>query len=240
MLSHERTGSGPPLLLLHGIGMRWQWWAPCLPALAQRFDVAAVDFPGFGAAPALTAEPTIDALTDAIAAFADELGWERPAVAGISLGGLVGLELAKRGRVASTLALSPAGFATGWERTWLRRSLLAAAAVTRALAPVAGPATATTLGRAGVLGQMVVRPGRIPADEAAGHLRAAADCDILRAIPYVTAADFSADAGLAAPATIAWGTGDRLLFPRQGERALATPSGRGARPARRLRAHRDV
>ncbi len=66
---------------------------------------------------------------------------------------------------------------------------------------------------------MVVRPGRIPADEAAGHLRAAADCDLTRTRAYVRAADFSADAGLAAPATIAWGTGDRLLFPRQGERA---------------------
>lgn len=220
MLSHERTGSGPPLLLLHGLGMRWQWWRPCLPALAARFDVAAVDFPGFGAAPPLTGEPTIAALTDAISAFADELGWERPAVAGISMGGLVGLELARRDRVASVLAISPAGFATGWERGWLDRSLAASQAMTGALAAAADRVTATSAGRTAVFGQVVGRPRRVPPGDAAGHLRAAGDCDFARARVQVVGADCSAPGGLGVPATIAWGTRDRLLLPRQGRRAL--------------------
>ena len=33
-LAHQRRGSGPPLLLIHGIGSQWQVWAPVLDALA--------------------------------------------------------------------------------------------------------------------------------------------------------------------------------------------------------------
>ena len=32
-------------MLLHGIGMRWQWWAPCLDTLARRHEVISVDLP---------------------------------------------------------------------------------------------------------------------------------------------------------------------------------------------------
>ncbi len=48
-LSHHRSGAGEPLVLIHGIGSRWQLWEPILPALRAHFDVVAVDLPGFGA-----------------------------------------------------------------------------------------------------------------------------------------------------------------------------------------------
>jgi pimeloyl-ACP methyl ester carboxylesterase len=51
-LVFERRGSGPPLVLLHGIGSRWQAFAPVLDLLARGFDVWALDLPGFGASPA--------------------------------------------------------------------------------------------------------------------------------------------------------------------------------------------
>jgi pimeloyl-ACP methyl ester carboxylesterase len=218
VLSHERTGSGPPLLLLHGIAMRWEWWTPCLPALAARFDVAAVDFPGFGRSSALAGEPTPAAMTDAIESFCAELGWERPHVAGISMGGLVALELARRGSVASALAISPAGFAVGWERVWLDRSLRATEAAVGALAGQAERLTASAAGRFGLFAQTVGHPGRIPAAEAALFLRGAAESDFARTRPGVVAAEFSGS--LQAPAAIAWGTRDHLLLPRQGPRAV--------------------
>src|SRR4051794_1964269 len=91
-----RRGSGAPLVLLHGIGMSRAVWEPVLPALAERFDVVTVDLPGFGGSAPLPpdVEPHPAALASAVAEFLDDLGIERPHVAGNSLGGWVGLELA--------------------------------------------------------------------------------------------------------------------------------------------------
>ena len=52
--SSSTTGgaAGEPLVLLHGIGSRWQVFAPVLDLLAEDYEVWAVDMPGFGASPA--------------------------------------------------------------------------------------------------------------------------------------------------------------------------------------------
>src|SRR6185312_13363044 len=47
-LAYTRSGSGAPLVLLHGIGLNRSSWNPVVPRLAQHFDVIAVDLPGFG------------------------------------------------------------------------------------------------------------------------------------------------------------------------------------------------
>jgi pimeloyl-ACP methyl ester carboxylesterase len=47
-LSVTRSGTGAPLVLLHALGLSRKAWDPVLPALAARFDVIAVDLPGFG------------------------------------------------------------------------------------------------------------------------------------------------------------------------------------------------
>ena len=48
-INYHRTGSGPPLVLLHGVGHHWQAWEPVIERLAGEFDVIACDTPGFGA-----------------------------------------------------------------------------------------------------------------------------------------------------------------------------------------------
>ena len=47
-LSHERRGSGPPLVLIHGLGSHRQVWTPIVATLARHRDVIALDLPGFG------------------------------------------------------------------------------------------------------------------------------------------------------------------------------------------------
>src|SRR5450631_3167444 len=91
-----RRGAGPPLVLLHGIGGDLGVWEALFDPLAEDFDVIAVDLPGFGRSPALPASivPTPAALAAAVAGLLDELGVRRAHVAGNSLGGWVGLELA--------------------------------------------------------------------------------------------------------------------------------------------------
>ena len=101
-LAYTRSGSGAPLVLLHGIGLNRQSWNPVVPALAQQFDVIAVDLPGFGdSALASPAQAGPRALAEAVAGLLAELGVTTPHLAGNSLGGWVALELAAIRPVAS-------------------------------------------------------------------------------------------------------------------------------------------
>src|ERR687896_271986 len=86
-LDHHRGGSGEPLVLIHGIGHTWRGWKPMFPFLEPRFDVLAVDLPGFGHSPPLPAgtEPTPEALADAVERAMDEAGFDRAHVAGNAL-----------------------------------------------------------------------------------------------------------------------------------------------------------
>src|SRR5215213_2318896 len=122
-LAHVRRGSGPPLVLIHGIGSQWQMWQPVLDRLARERDVIAVDLPGFGDSPPLPGTPSVEALAGAVAELLGELGIERPHAAGNSLGGGVALELGRRGDARSVCVLSPAGFGTMREGRWTRRVL---------------------------------------------------------------------------------------------------------------------
>ena len=102
-LNYKRAGSGEPLVLIHGIGSRWQMWEPVIPLLQPHRDVIALDLPGFAQSPPPPpgTPPGIDSLVRLVAEFFPSLGIERPHVAGNSLGGWIALELAKRGLVRS-------------------------------------------------------------------------------------------------------------------------------------------
>src|SRR4051794_16928831 len=95
-LVHDRRGAGDPLLLVHGLGSRWQVWEPLFDRLATRYELWSIDLPGFGASEPLSngAPTTIQALTDAVEQFAADHGLDRPHIAGNSLGGGIALELA--------------------------------------------------------------------------------------------------------------------------------------------------
>ncbi|HET9658318.1 MAG TPA: alpha/beta fold hydrolase [Kineosporiaceae bacterium] len=106
----REPGSAPALLLVHGLGSARSVWAPVLPELADRYDVIVVDLPGHGASPPLApGEDRIRGIADRLAGSCAELGVRRPHVAGNSLGGWAGLELAADGNAASLTALAPAG-----------------------------------------------------------------------------------------------------------------------------------
>lgn len=111
----HREGSGEPWVLIHGCGASLGCWAPVLPALAVRHEVLAVDLPGFGDTPPLPAgvPSTVPALVDAVEGQFDALGLKSVHVAGNSMGGWIALELARRGRARSVVAIAPAGLAGG-------------------------------------------------------------------------------------------------------------------------------
>ena len=47
-IAYERSGSGPPLVLVHGITESRRSWDPLVPLLAEHFDVVAADLRGHG------------------------------------------------------------------------------------------------------------------------------------------------------------------------------------------------
>ena len=72
-LDHHRGGFGAPLVFIHGIGHTWRGWKPMLPLLEERFDVLAVDMPGFGHSEPFP--PGVDSTAEALAdAVEDEMG----------------------------------------------------------------------------------------------------------------------------------------------------------------------
>ena len=108
-----RAGSGEPLLLLHGFTGTWHHWRPLLDGLAAHFEVIAPTLAGHDGGPPFdeSGPLTFASSADHLERHLDEIGVGTAHVVGNSLGGGLALELAKRGRALSVVALAPAG---GW------------------------------------------------------------------------------------------------------------------------------
>jgi pimeloyl-ACP methyl ester carboxylesterase len=219
-LDHHRGGTGEPLVLVHGIGHTWRGWKPMLPQLERDFDVLAVDLPGFGRSAPLPpgTESTPEALADAVAEAMDEAGFAQAHIAGNSLGGWIALELARRGRALTVVALSPAGlqhkrekgWGTGVLRTmrWLARTVPAPPALLH-----------TAVGRTLYAGPTMARPWRLDPDELAEVLRLFADSPGFEAtLPHTFGRQPRGLDRIECPVLILWGGRDILLIPRQGRR----------------------
>jgi pimeloyl-ACP methyl ester carboxylesterase len=230
-LAYERRGDGPPLVLLHGVGHRWQAWEPVLDALARHRTVIAVDLPGHGDSPPL--EPGLDgrpvvgraavqSMADAVFALLDELGLDRPHLAGNSLGGGLALLAGASGRAATVTALSPAGF---WSARWqfpYARAVFNGAQVTGAALRWLIPSLARSApGRAVLDAAFVASPARMSpeqaVDDAYAFFRAR---DAVAAVLRERVA-FTETVPPDVPVTIAWGSKDRLLPPAQARVARA-------------------
>lgn len=103
-------GTGRPLVLLHGIGMSHEAWAPLLSHLTPHRRVIAFDIAGFGQTPPLTGPVTLDALLAGLRDSLKARGINEPVdLVGNSMGGWLALGAAQRGLARSVVAISPAG-----------------------------------------------------------------------------------------------------------------------------------
>ncbi|MBA2346902.1 MAG: alpha/beta fold hydrolase [Solirubrobacterales bacterium] len=95
-LYYETRGAGEPLLLIQGMsGTHASWGEPFLAALeAAGFQTLRYDHRGIGRSTAWREPFTLPELAADAAGLLDAVGWERPHVLGISMGGMIAQELA--------------------------------------------------------------------------------------------------------------------------------------------------
>lgn len=97
-LHYLRAGEeGPPVVLLHGSGIddAALSWKLAIPALADQYQVYALDWPGHGQSEPVEdgsdLEPSVPAYESILTSFLDSVGIDTAAVVGISMGGAVAI-----------------------------------------------------------------------------------------------------------------------------------------------------
>jgi 3-oxoadipate enol-lactonase len=93
-LAYDDAGSGECVVLIHGHPFDRTLWDPQVAALRDDFRVLVPDLRGFGRSPVTPHRVSMRELADDIEALLDELAIARAAVVGLSMGGLVVMELA--------------------------------------------------------------------------------------------------------------------------------------------------
>jgi pimeloyl-ACP methyl ester carboxylesterase len=227
-LAFTRSGTGAPLVLLHGLGSSRHAWDPVVPALSGHFEVIAVDLPGFGDSEPVPAQagPLPATLAAAVARLLDELGVTIPHLAGNSLGGWVALELAAIRPAASLTLLSPAGLWHGNAPLYNRASLRTSRWLTRHAGGLLSRLATYRLGRALILGQTHGRPMQLTAQYARAAIHAMGTCPGFDATLKATATRrYVATAPISAPVTVAFGSRDRLLLRHQSRHLDQLPPG---------------
>lgn len=219
------AGAGPDLVFLHGLGSRWQVFAPVLDALAEDHRVLALDLPGFGARRADPAmRPGVDGLADWVAAELAARGVTAPHVVGSSLGGGIALELARRRIAGRVTAFAPIGFWQPVGRAWCLGLLTVLRTAARLLPRPLGAALRTRSGRRMLLFPLFGRPARVAASAATEDLHALAAGAGFGPVRRALRSQGAICGGEDVPTTIVWGRRDLVL-----------PARSQSRRARRLR-----
>ncbi len=226
-----RAGTtGPPLVLLHGVGdsaLDWQW---AMPTLARTHRVYVPDLPGSGGTIKSDVDYSPAFFTQFLSAFLDALQVKHAAVIGHSLGGLVGLRLAlsEPSRVSALGLVASAGL--GRKVTYALRSLALPGTGRLAVAWGKRPpgAAQRALGRSTLL---FARPWRVPRKWLKEQYRLARLPGFLEAQLATVRAQVGLRgqrevlvdrlAQLEVPTRLVWGTGDRVLPYSQAKEAVS-------------------
>ena len=159
-LTHERRGSGRPLLMIHGLGGSRRSWDPIAAALARERELILIDLPGHGGVAVTEGAASFAGLTDEVAAFIAAEGLEEADLVGSSMGARMALELARRGHAGRAVALDPGGFWQGWERHFFALTIGVSIKLVRLLQPVMPALAGSAVGRTLLLTQLSPRRGR--------------------------------------------------------------------------------
>jgi len=90
MLSHDKIGSGIPLVFIHAFPLSRQMWKYNAPALSRNFQFIVADMPGFGGSPLEREESSMEYMADQLADTLKTIGISQKIIlTGVSMGGYV-------------------------------------------------------------------------------------------------------------------------------------------------------
>jgi pimeloyl-ACP methyl ester carboxylesterase len=226
--SYRIAGSGPVLLLLHGIAGTAEAWIPSMGLLARRFTVIAPDLPGHGSSDKAPGDYSLGALANSMRDLLVGLGHQRATIVGHSLGGGIAMQFAYQyPERCERLVLVASGGLGRSVSPLLRAAALPGAGLVLSVA--APPIVAV----GGLLGSVAGRFGLRPAPDLRevsrgfatlvdGQTRSAF-LDTLRSVvsPSGQRVDATNKLYLATgmPVLIVWGARDPIIPPNHGRRA---------------------
>lgn len=97
-LSWVVDGAGPPVVMIHGMGIGADGWEPQSDALSREFACMRFDNRGFGASQPIGDGLSIDLMADDVLALMDAQSWKSAHLVAHSIGGLIALVMAQRAR----------------------------------------------------------------------------------------------------------------------------------------------
>ena len=145
----DHGGSGPPMVLVHGLGGSQQNWMLVCSQMAEKgYDVSAVELAGFGATPLAGRESTLETNRRIVDGFIDQVGKGPVVLIGHSMGGLISMMQAgtNSASVSRLVLLDPA---VPLARTSPMKPLPAAFVRMLAKRPRIGASAASTLAKVG-------------------------------------------------------------------------------------------
>jgi 3-oxoadipate enol-lactonase len=209
-------GSGPPLILVHGLGGAAWNFTDVAPLLASRRRVLVPDLPGHGGTDPLPHVESLSDLAGHVAAVAEQEDMSPAGVVGYSMGGPVALRLAvRRPEVVSSLVLvAPAGIVSTTRRAELWLGLVASLRPARKVARFRGLLARRPNLRLPVFGYWGADDPRLLSPESViGFLAAQPEhTDVHTAAEALLHDDPRPDlGGVRCPTLIVWGARDRLI-----------------------------
>ncbi|HEX6939007.1 MAG TPA: alpha/beta fold hydrolase [Longimicrobiales bacterium] len=121
------TGSGPAVVLVHGLAGSHRWWRYAVPALKEDFRVHVPELIGFGASRSALGLPGgIAEMAELLVRWLDAQEIDRTHVVGHSMGGQISVHLAAKwpDRAARLVLVSAAGIPRAWTLADLVRFLI--------------------------------------------------------------------------------------------------------------------
>ncbi len=225
-LAHVDEGSGDPVVLLHAFPCDHTMWdAQAAALVAAGHRVIRPDLPGFGASEVPAAAPGLDHTADEVAALLAQLGVQRAAVAGLSLGGYVAMAMLRRhpGLFGSLILADTKAGADAEQAREGRRAMAAAVVAAGSTEPVVDAMLTGLLG-----GTTRDQRPEVVARVRGWVLRAEPAAIEWTQHAMLARPDSHADlAGFAGPAMIVWGSQDSLSpRPDQDAMLVAMPQAR--------------
>ncbi|HEX5415235.1 MAG TPA: alpha/beta fold hydrolase [Chloroflexota bacterium] len=94
--NYRRIGNGPPVILIHALGLSLLQWEPQLQPLASAYTVIVYDVRGHGATDAPAGPYSMEDFADDLQGLMDALGVGSAHIVGLSMGGMIAQEFALR------------------------------------------------------------------------------------------------------------------------------------------------